>query len=208
MNEAIAAGELDAVVYGDFPAFVGKSNGADTTLIASVNTDLQYGIVVANDEIQDPKDLEGKNVIVPEGTAIQSYVYMGVGRILDTGAGIENAHSTYLTAVKTSYLKENPDAAVAINKALIDAYDSVLKDANVLYTSSAGTNLPAEEWEKVYAYDTSFSYLTPEITDSEREYFENFNQWLVDHKLLKEKLDLDSFVDTSYYEKAVKSLDK
>ena len=133
---------------------------------------------------------------------------MGVGRILDTGAGIENAHSTYLTAVKTSYLKENPDAAVAINKALIDAYDSVLKDANVLYTSSAGTNLPAEEWEKVYAYDTSFSYLTPEITDSEREYFENFNQWLVDHKLLKEKLDLDSFVDTSYYEKAVKSLDK
>lgn len=210
--------------------------------------------MVANDEIQDPKDLEGKNVIVPEGTAIQyfwenyaaekgidtskvntinavedaasllmtgdadaivstaygiqSYVYMGVGRILDTGAGIENAHSAYLTAVKTSYLKENPDAAVAINKALIDAYDSVLKDANVLYTSSAGTNLPAEEWEKVYAYDTSFSYLTPEITDSEREYFENFNQWLVDHKLLKEKLDLDSFVDTSYYEKAVKSLDK
>lgn len=48
----------------------------------------------------------------------------------------------------------------------------------------------------------------PEITDSEREYFENFNQWLVDHKLLKEKLNLDSFVDTSYYEKAVKSLDK
>ena len=48
----------------------------------------------------------------------------------------------------------------------------------------------------------------PEITDSEREYFENFNQWLVDNKLLKEKLDLDSFVDTSYYEKAVKSLDK
>ena len=73
LNEALAAGELDAVVYGDHPAFVGKSNGADTTLIASVNADLQYGIVVANDEIQDPKDLEGKNVIVPEGTAIQYF---------------------------------------------------------------------------------------------------------------------------------------
>lgn len=73
LNEALAAGELDAVVYGDLPAFVGKSNGADTTLIASVNADLQYGIVVANDEIQDPKDLEGKNVIVPEGTAIQYF---------------------------------------------------------------------------------------------------------------------------------------
>lgn len=69
------------------------------------------------------------DAIVSTAYGIQSYVYMGVGRILDTGAGIENAHSTYLTAVKTSYLKENPDAAVAINKALIDAYDSALKDA-------------------------------------------------------------------------------
>ncbi len=249
INEALAADEIDVATYGDLPAFVGKSNGVDTTLIASDNADLQYGIVVANDEIQDAKDLEGKNVIVPEGTAIQyfwenyakekgidtskvniinavedaasllmtgdadaivsttcgaqSYVYKGVGRILDTGAGLENAHSSYVTVVKNSFLKENPDAAVAINKALIDAYDAVLKDENVLYESSAGTNLPAEEWKKVYAYDTSFSYLTPEITSSEKEYWQNFNQWLVDHKLIDEKLDLDVFVDTSYYEKAI-----
>ncbi|MBD8972547.1 MAG: ABC transporter substrate-binding protein, partial [Clostridiales bacterium] len=200
-------------------------------------------------KIQDAKDLEGKNVIVPEGTSIQyfwenyaaekgidtkkvniinavedaasllmtgdadavvstaygiqSYVYMGVGRILDTGAGLENAHSTYVTVAKSSYLKENPDAAVAINKALIDAYQAVTKDADVLYESSAGDNLPATEWEKVYAYDTSFSYLNPEITSSEKDYWETFNQWLYEHKLIKENIDLDSFIDTSYYEKAI-----
>ena len=249
VNEALAADEIDVATYGDLPAFVGKSNGADTTVIASVNADLQYGIVVANDEIQDAKDLEGKNVIVPEGTAIQyfwenyteekgidtnkvniinavedaasllmtgdadaivsttygaqSYVYQGVGKILDTGAGLKNAHSSYVTVVRNSFLKENPDAAIAINKALIDAYDAILKDENVLYQSSAGTSLPAEEWKKVYAYDTSFSYMTPEITDSEKEYWDNFNQWLEDHKLIKEKLDLDTFIDTSYYEKAI-----
>ncbi len=249
LNEALVADEIDVVTYGDLPAFVGKSNGVDTTIIASVNADLQYGIVVADDKIQDAKDLEGKNVIVPEGTAIQyfwenytkekgidtskvnvinavedaasllmtgdadavvstaygiqSYVYMGVGRILDTGAGLENAHSSYITVAKTSYLKENPDAAVAINKALIEAYTAVTKDANVLYESSAGDNLPAEEWKNVYAYDTSFTYLNPEITTSEREYWDQFNQWLVDHKLISEKIDLDSFADTSYYEKAI-----
>ena len=249
LNEALVADELDVVTCGDLPAFVGKSNGVDTTLIASVNANLQYGIVVADDKIQDAKDLEGKNVIVPEGTSIQyfwenyaaekgidtkkvniinavedaasllmtgdadavvstaygiqSYVYMGVGRILDTGAGLENAHSTYVTVAKSSYLKENPDAAVAINKALIDAYQAVTKDADVLYESSAGDNLPATEWEKVYAYDTSFSYLNPEITSSEKDYWETFNQWLYEHKLIKENIDLDSFIDTSYYEKAI-----
>lgn len=250
LNEALVADEIDVVTYGDLPAFVGKSNGVDTTVIASDNADLQYGIIVANDKIKDAKDLEGKNVIVPEGTAIQyfwenyakekgidtskvhlinavedaasllmtgdadaivstaygiqSYEYMGAGKILDTGAGLQNAHSTYITVAKTSYLKENPDAGVAINKALIDAYNAVKKDANVLYESSAGDNMPAEEWKKVYAYDTSFSYLTPEITSSEKEYLTNFNQWLLDQKLIKESIDLDSFIDTSYYEKAIK----
>lgn len=250
LNEALVADEIDVVTYGDLPAFVGKSNGVDTTVIASDNADLQYGIIVANDKIKDAKDLEGKNVIVPEGTAIQyfwenyakekgidtskvhlinavedaasllitgdadavvstaygiqSYEYMGAGKILDTGAGLENAHSTYITVAKTYYLKENPDAAVAINKALIDAYNAVKKDANVLYESSAGDNMPAKEWKKVYAYDTSFSYLTPEITSSEKEYLTSFNQWLLDQKLIKESIDLDSFINTSYYEKAIK----
>ena len=72
-----------------------------------------------------------------------------------------------------------------------------------MYESSAGDNLPATEWEKVYAYDTSFSYLNPEITSSEKDYWETFNQWLYEHKLIKENIDLDSFIDTSYYEKAI-----
>ena len=58
LNEALVSDELDVVTCGDLPAFVGKSNGVDTTLIASVNANLQYGIVVAvaDDKIQDAKD--------------------------------------------------------------------------------------------------------------------------------------------------------
>lgn len=253
LNEALASDELDVVTYGDLPAFVGKSNGVDTTIIASVNSDLQYGIVAANDKIKEAKDLEGKNVIVPEGTAIQyfwenyarekgidtdkvniinaaedaasllmtgdadavvstlcgaeSYVHAGVGEIIDTGAGLEDTSSSYVVAAKSTYLEDNPDAAVAINKALIESYQAVLKDENVLYESSEGQSLPAEEWKNVYAYDTSFSYLTPEITSSEKDYWEKFDQWLVDHKLLKEAVDLDQFVDTSYYNEAKKQLE-
>ena len=137
----------------------------------------------------------------------ESYVHARVGEIIDTGAGLEDASSSYVVAAKSSYLEENPDAAVAINKALIESYQAVLKDENVLYESSAGQNLPAEEWKKVYAYDTSFSYLTPEITSSEEDYWEKFDQWLVDHKLLKEAVDLDQFVDISYYNEAEKQLE-
>lgn len=253
LNEALASDEIDVAVYGDLPAFVGKSNGADTKLIASTNSDLQYGIVTANDEIKEAKDLEGKNVIVPEGTAIQyfwenyakqkgidtdkvntinaaedaasllmtgdadavvstlcgaqSYIHMGIGKLLDTGAGLEDTSSSYVVAAQNSYLEDNPEAAVAINKALIESSDAVLNDENVLYKSSEGENLSAEGWKEVYAYDTSFTYLTPEITSEEKEYWDKFDQWLVDHKLLKEKVDLSEFVDTSYYEQAKKQLE-
>ena len=37
INEALASGAVDAAIYGDFPAFTSKSNGIDTTVVATVN---------------------------------------------------------------------------------------------------------------------------------------------------------------------------
>ena len=45
-----------------------KSNGIDTTVVASVNGQQQYAVISSNDEIKEAKDLEGKKVIVPQGT--------------------------------------------------------------------------------------------------------------------------------------------
>lgn len=73
INEAMASGELDVAIYGDLPIFVTKANGIDTTVVASVNAELQLGVLALDDSIQEPKDLEGKRVIVMQGTVAQNF---------------------------------------------------------------------------------------------------------------------------------------
>ena len=74
INEALASGAVDAAIYGDFPAFTSKSNGIDSTIIATVNQRMQYGVLAGNDEIKTAKDLEGKKVIYLQGS-VQQYFW-------------------------------------------------------------------------------------------------------------------------------------
>lgn len=252
INEALAAGELDAAIYGDFPAFTSKSNGVDTTVIALVNGQQQYAVLAANDEIKEAKDLEGKKVIVPQGTVAQYfyehyveargidaskveiinatgdalsllqsgdadayimqpsslsyYASIGLGTIVDTGSDIPEGSTTYLFEVASSVLEESPEVGVAVNKALIRAYQEAVKNPQILYEAVASESLPAEFTIKNYEFDTSLSYMSPEITDDTIQYYKDLNDWLIDHSIISDAVDVDSFVNRSYYEQAVEEL--
>lgn len=254
INESLAAGQLDAAVYGDFPAFTSKSNGIDTTVIASVNGQQQFAVIVSDDTIKEPKDLEGKKVIVAQGTVTQffwehyveergidesaveilnattdaqsliatkdadayimipsSLYYMeslGLGKVIDTGADIPEASTTYLMVAANSLLKESPDVAVAINKALIRAHDDIKKDQKVLYDATASSTITSDFSKKDFEFDTVLEALSPEISDDTLAHYNELNDWLVSHSVISEAVDVDSFVDRSYYEQAVKELEK
>lgn len=250
MNEALAADEVDGLVYGDFPAFVSKANGIDTTVIGTVDSKQQYGVLAVGD-VKEAKDLEGKRVIVPQGTVAQYFwdhyvkergldagsievlnsmdatsllqtgeadawvvnIYaqyymesLGMGTIIDDGGDLEHGSTSYLVEVTTSMLQNDPDVGVALNKALIRAYNDAISDPRVLYDAEVTADYNAEIWEKAYSFDTSLYYLSPEITDEYYTYLEYVNQWLADNGLIPEKVDLENFVDRSYYEKAVEAL--
>lgn len=249
INEAMAAGELDVAIYGDLPIFVTKSNGIDTTVVASVNSEIQYALITVNDEIKEAKDLEGKNVVVGIGTIGQyfweSYIDQnnldsnkinvinstdlgtlllsgdadvavgaaytaemlkgqGIGEVCDTSDSIANWKSSELVTIKTEYLEENPDVAVALNKALIRAYEDVLEDAQQLYDAAESPYITSDMWKNVYG--TNLGILNPEITDDLVAYFNTFNDWLYDSGLITTKVDIDKLYDKSYYEQAVKEL--
>lgn len=253
INEALAAGELDAAIYGDFPAFTSKSNGVDTTMIALVNGQQQYAVLAANDDIKSAKDLEGKKVIVPQGTVAQ-YFYehyvekrgidsskvevinttsdaisllqsgdadayimqpnmveylasIGLGKVIDTGSDIPEGSTTYTFTVASSVLKEHPDVAVAINKALIRAYKEAADDPQILYDALESETIPAEFAAKNFEFDTSLTYMSPEITEEKMDYYRNLNDWLLEHSIISESVDVDSFIDNSYYQEAVKELE-
>lgn len=252
INEALASGELDAAIYGDFPAFTSKSNGIDTRIVASVNSKQQYALLSGNDKVTKPKDLEGHKVIVPQGSITQffwenyaeargidtdkveiinaasdatsllqsgdadAYImtaniqyYMeslGVGKVIDTGSDVEEASPTYIFNMTNKVLEETPELGVAVNKALIRAYEDAVKDPEALYEAVSSESLPPEFARKSYEFDTSLKYMSPEITEEKLSYYEGLVDWMIDHSVISEKVDVKSFVDTSYYAKAAEEL--
>jgi sulfonate transport system substrate-binding protein len=250
VNEALASGSVNAAVYGDFPAFTSKSNGIETTVVATTNKKQQYGVLALGD-ISSASDLAGKKVIVPTGTVAQhfweSYVaetgldansveiinttdatsllstgeadayvmtlpvltyftQLGLGSILEDSKQVEDGYSSYVFEVANSVLDETPDVGVAINKALIRAYEDAVKDPQALYDAVASEQMGADCYETEYAFDTSLEYLSPEITDESVTYYEGLNDWLLDHQLISEKVDLDTFLGRDYYQQAVDAL--
>ena len=74
INEAYASGEIDLAVYGDLPASVCYSSGIDIKVIGSSNAQVNTGVIAHKDSgIKSIKDLEGKKVIVGNGTIYHEY---------------------------------------------------------------------------------------------------------------------------------------
>ncbi|MGN0483780.1 MAG: ABC transporter substrate-binding protein [Lachnospiraceae bacterium] len=254
MNEALAGDSIDVAVYGDFPTFTVKNNGVDVTVIASTNHKQAYGILAANKEIKKPKDLEGKKVIVPQGTAIQffwdtyakindidtskveiintitdsnsllasgeadalastlySITYMesvGLGNVLDDEKDVKDGYISYCVTALTDYLKENPKVGVAINKALIRAYEDAQKNPEEYFESVASDTITVDMEKKAYAFDPKLEYLNPQFTDQDFEYYKRLNKHMVSQGIIRQELDLDTLFDTSYYDQAVEELKK
>lgn len=121
-NEAIASGDLDGAIYGDFPAFNSKSNGINTTIIASTDSNQAYGILTIDDNINNPKDLEGKKLICMQGTVVQYY--------WENYAEANNIDTSKVEIINSS------DAASLLQTGDADAYVSVLSAVN--YMESVG----------------------------------------------------------------------
>lgn len=253
INEALASGNLDVAVYGDFPGYLCESNGIDTTLVAMANSYMQYGIIATDKNIKEPKDLEGKKVIVGQGQVTQFFweqyvnakdidaskveiinsndfqsllssgeadafvnvLYLvkyleslGLGTVFDDGSDVPDGYTTYVAIVRNEILEKNPEIGVAINKALIRAYEIVKENPQEYYDSLATSAMSAEIMATGYAFNPSLSHLDPKIGDEQLAYFDKLNNWMYDNGIISEKIDLSKFVDVSFYETAKQELEK
>lgn len=256
INTALMSNSIDVGVYGDFPALTSKASGADTTVIAIANPIFTYGVLASND-IQTPKDLEGKNVVVQQGTtlyyfweqyaakngidtskvqvinsnvvdavsliqtgdadafvsaysSLKYYEATGIGHLVGSDDISSDGYSATVVNISNTFLKENPDVAVAINKALIRASEDAQKNPDAAYAILGNTygDAGAPFAKAAYGFDETLSYFTPEITDEVRDYFAKTAQWMTANHILAAEVDLDTYLDNSYYEKAVSELGK
>jgi sulfonate transport system substrate-binding protein len=78
VNEALAAGSIDAGVGGDMPTALALSSGMKITVLAAVGKSLRQAIVVGKKqekEIQKVADLAGKKVAVAKGSTSHYFLY-------------------------------------------------------------------------------------------------------------------------------------
>ena len=141
-------------------------------------------------------------------TAYMAYYLesMGIGHVIDTADA--DIWTTFVFEVKSDLLKENDQLGVAINKALIRASKEAQENPQSQYDALASETVSAEAWEKYYAADPTLSNLSPEITEEIIAYYEKENQWMLDNGVISNPVDISTFVDTSYYERALQELEQ
>lgn len=129
---------------------------------------------------------------------------LGLGTVIADSTDHPEWTSQFFGVGLSDYLKENPEVAKAVIKAMLRGQEYIQKNPDETYSIWAGKSdgYTANIYKKVFAYDTSFDYFSPEITENTIEKLNNLNDFLVSEKLIKNPVDMKNFVDNSYYEEA------
>lgn len=122
INAAIMSDSLDAGNYAEFPSYTSKASGADTTIIAVTNPQFTYGILAKADDIKTVKDLEGKKIVVQQGSALQ-YVWEQI--VADAGIDADKVEVINSNVVDGLSLVQTGDA-----DAVLSSSTSILNFAN------------------------------------------------------------------------------
>jgi len=245
VNEALASKEIDYAVYADFPAITAKSNGVDVKIIASINSENNYALLVTEKSgIKNVKDIVGKKIIVTKGTILYKYFIdlceinginpdsvtqvnalsyantvlasgeadgliitlggaimyqaMGLGRVIDDTTTKLDYASGHIFAGRTAYLKDNPDTAKAIVRALERSYEYAKAHPDEVYKLLETEHTPAALLGGAYGYNTSFDYFSPELSDKYLERAKKVYDFCSKNKLLGSEFNLKDLFDTSY----------
>lgn len=171
-----------------------KENGIAVTDIAAVNSPDGVTLLTSGDA-----------QIYPVTGYVAYYLEAnGLGHTIDISDS--DIHTTFVFEINSNIIRSDPDVGIAVNKALIRGAEASKADPQKFYKESAGSNFDAASWEKYYSADPTLSNLTPEITDDLIKYYEDENQWLLDNGVITTPVDVNTFVDASFYQKALEAL--
>lgn len=130
------------------------------------------------------------------------------GNIIDTTIGHDDWTSQTLAIGEASYLEENPDVPVAIIRALDRAQKFAFENPDAAYeiNAKAYNNAYTPEAFKRLAEETDskFENIKPVINDQTKQRLEKLGEQLVNNGQISQNIDVNEFVDTTYFEKAEK----
>ena len=112
--------------------------------------------------------------------------------------------SVHTLVGRGEFLDQNPDVAKALIRALYRAYEYAKGNKQGAFEALATELTPAPLMSAIYSFDPSFSFFKPEFTDADIAKVDGVNTFLFEQGLISKKVDLNKFIDKSYYE-AVKA---
>lgn len=134
-------------------------------------------------------------------TVLNVAVTKGVGDIISSSRGDESLSSTYLYVAREQFLKDEPNAAVALLRALKSGYDFARKNQDKTYEDVSRKSMTADQIRQAYGYDT-FDNFNPQVTDTVRAKLEDLGEFAFENQLVKQKVNLDDLIDDGPYEQA------
>lgn len=143
-------------------------------------------------------------------STIGSLKYMeslGLGTLVDDTQNISNPSGQFV-AIENAYLKENPDVAVAFNKAIIRAYEEAVVNPDAFYESVKTSTYTTDIIKTVYAADETLANLSPELSDAVVSNVQAVIDWMVENSLIFTEIKASEITDNSYYEQALSNLSK
>lgn len=138
----------------------------------------------------------------------QKLVQDGSAKIIHSTVNKLEWSSQNILLSRDEFAKDNPDVPVSLLKALIRGKNLIkdTSDKNEIY-KFFDTGLGEVSTKKAFGFDgEKFDFASVEINSYSIDKLKELNKFLLDQKLISNSVDIDKYVNTTYYDKAVKEL--
>ncbi len=127
---------------------------------------------------------------------------------MTTSQGDAELSSQFFAMGRISYLKDNPDAAEAIIRALRKSKEYIEQNPEKAYETLATSDNPKELYEKIYPKELGFDNFGSQIKQEQIDRLNSLAEFLLGNGTISESVDAKSVINNDYYEAASKTFTK
>lgn len=149
------------------------------------------------------KSGDADGLIISYGGALM-YGNMGLGNVVEDTIGDADLATGLVLAGRADYVEKNPEVDKALVRALYRAYQYAQENPDKVYALLETEASPVSVLKQTYAYDTSFEYFNPTLTEDYLSRAESVYDFADSNNLLgSENVDMDKIFDNSYVEAVI-----
>lgn len=173
-----------------------NANGVDPASVEQINAQADANSVLTSGEA---------DAYVTAYSAALRLQNTGIGNIIiDTTAQADAEERTGIALVaRTEVLESEPESAKALIRALNRASEYAAENPDDVYTLLEDENNSVDLLKEIYAYDTSFSYFAPNLSDEYKAKVEAQYNFAKENQLLGGDVDLDELIDSTYLDEVL-----